>query len=118
MDAARIVQEQVDAFNARDADRYAGYYSPDASVVDGSGNVYAEGREAIRAVFGQIFAQSPNLHVDVPNRICVPGIGAGTWVIDEEQTRGFILEGFPPDFHNAVVYRVEDGMIVKQMGLL
>ena len=48
----------------------------------------------------------------------MPGIGAGTWVIDEEQTTGFILEGFPAEFHNAVVYRVEDGMIVKQMGLL
>jgi hypothetical protein len=37
--------------------------------------------------------------------------------VDEEQTTGFILEGFPPDFHAVLVYRVEEGRIVKSIGL-
>jgi hypothetical protein len=36
---------------------------------------------------------------------------AGDHVIDEEDITGFILAGFPPAMHAAVIYRVRDGLI-------
>jgi hypothetical protein len=112
MDPVQVVQGQVDAFNARDAERFVSFYSPDAVLQDGAGNVIAQGNEAIQAVYAQLFAQSPDLHVDILKRIHV-----GSWVIDEEQATGFILEGFPPEVHAPIVYRIEDGKIIKVLAL-
>jgi putative hydrolase of HD superfamily len=108
MDPTTIVQAQVDAYNARDIERFLSFYSPDAVVEDGRGTVMAQGHEALRALYGQLFAQSLDLHVEIPRRIHV-----GAYVIDEEETRGFIFEGFPSELHAAVVYRIEDDKIVR-----
>lgn len=113
MDAVQVVQEQVDAANARDLDRFVDCYSPDAVVKDGAGNVMVEGHDGIRGLYGKLFTQSPDLHVDIPRRIHV-----GSWVVDEERTTGFNFEGFPPEIHAAVVYHVEDGKIVSSTLLM
>jgi hypothetical protein len=106
MDPVTVVQGQVEAFNARDLERYVSYYSADAVLEDGNGQVMAQGHDAIRALYGQLFSQSPALHADIPQRIQV-----GSYVIDEEQISGFIFEGFPSEMHSAVIYRVEDETI-------
>ena len=113
MTTVQIIDQQLEAFNARDIDRYVSFYSPDAVVQDGIGNVMAQGLDAIRALYGQLFAQSPNLHVEILNRIHV-----GAWVIDEERTTGFNFEGFPSELHAPCVYRVENGCIVKLLALI
>ncbi len=112
MDPVQVAQELVDALNARDVDRVVGCFSADAVVQDDAGKVFAQGEEAIRAHFGQVIAQSPNLHVEIPSRIHV-----GSWVVQEEHTTGLILEELVPDLHIPVAYRVEDGKIVKSIGL-
>jgi hypothetical protein len=112
MDPVQLLQEQADAFNARDLDRVIGCYSPDAVVQDGEGNVLAHGHEAISALFGQLIDQSPDLHVEILSRIHV-----GSWVVEEEHTTGVGLEALSPGFHIPIAYRVEDGKIVKNMGL-
>jgi hypothetical protein len=113
MEPVQVVQNQVDAFNARDVDAFVACYSPDAVLMDGSGTVLAQGQEALTALYGQLFSQSPNLHADISNRIHV-----GSWVVEEEQTTGFIFEGFPPDVHSIVVYQVENDKIVKSTLLI
>ena len=102
------VQEQLDGFNGRDVDRFLAAYAPDAIIEDGAGRVLMHGHDAIRAMYGQLFAQSPVLHCDVVSRIQV-----GDWVIDEEQTTGFNFAGFPAEIHAAVVYRLADGKIAQ-----
>jgi hypothetical protein len=106
MDPTQVVQGQVDAFNARDVARFVSHYGPDALVEDGQGNVMARGHEALQALYGQLFAQSPDLHCEIPRRIHV-----GAHVIDEEAITGFNFAGMPPELHAAVVYRVEGDRI-------
>jgi hypothetical protein len=108
MNPEQVVQGQVDAFNARDIERFLCFYDSDAVVEDGQNNTMARGHEALRALYGPLFAQSPDLHVDIPQRILV-----GAYVLDEEAIRGFIVPGFPPELHAAAVYRVEGTAIVQ-----
>ena len=106
--AVETVQAQVDAFNARDADAFTALYHPEATVVGPDGNVMVAGSEAINGLYTQLFAQSPDLHVDIPARITI-----GDWVIDEEDASGFVFEGFPSDLHAVVIYQVSDGLVVR-----
>ena len=61
---------------------------------------------AIESVYGQLFAQSPDLHVEIGARI-----GAGDWVVDEEVASGINFEGMPPAMHALIVYHVSEGRI-------
>jgi uncharacterized protein (TIGR02246 family) len=105
-DAEAVVQEQVEAFNTRDAERFANCYADDASVLTADGSVMAAGKEAIRQLYGQLFRQSPDLHARIAARIAV-----GDYVIDEEQASGMVFEGMPAQLHAAAVYRVAEGKI-------
>jgi hypothetical protein len=112
VDPVQVVQEFIDAFNARDVDRVVGCFSADAVMQNDPGTVFAQGEEALRAHFGGFLTQSPNLHVEIPARIHV-----GSWVVQEEHVTGLVLEELVPDFHILSAYRVEDGKIVKCIGL-
>ena len=101
------VQEQLEAYNARDLDRFLACYAEDTVIEDGAGNRVAAGMEAMRALYGPLFLNSPDLHADVPQRI-----RAGEFTVDQEHVRGVNLAGFPPEMTLAVAYRVRDGRIV------
>lgn len=107
MDETQVIQDQVDAFNARDLERFLSFYHPDVVVEDGAGNVMMQGHDGLRGFYGSLFERSPELHVDVLQRIHI-----GSRVIDEEHATGAKAEGFPSELHAAVVYRVADGKIV------
>lgn len=112
MDPVQVAQVFVDALNARDVDRVVDCFSADAVAQNDAGHVFAQGEQGIRAHFGGFIARSPNLHVEIPSRIHV-----GPWVVQEEHTTGLILEEPVPEFYILSAYRVEDGKIVKCMGL-
>jgi putative hydrolase of HD superfamily len=103
---ADVVQTQVDAYNARDAAAFANCYAEGATVIGPDGSVMMTGREAIASVYGQLFAQSPDLHVEIGSRL-----GAGDWIVDEEDVSGVTFEGMPPTMHALIVYHVADGRI-------
>lgn len=107
-DPVAVIANMVDAYNARDLDRFLDCYSPDAVIEDGRGEVLRHGRNAMRRFYGQMFAQSPKLHCAVHQRIHV-----GSYVIDEETVSGIHLEGFPTEVHAAAVYLVERDLIVR-----
>jgi hypothetical protein len=86
--ATDVIQAQVDAYNARDGEAFANCYDEDATVIGPDGTVMMTGRDANASVYGQFFAQSPDLHVEIRTRI-----GAGDWVVDEEDTRDINFEG-------------------------
>jgi hypothetical protein len=112
MDPVQVAQAFIDAVNARDVDRVVGCFSADAVVQDDAGNVFAQGEEAIRAHFGSFLPQSRHLHSEIRSRIHV-----GTWVVQEEHVIGLVLGEPVPEFSIASAYRVEDGKIVKCVGL-
>ena len=110
MDAVLV---QLDAFNRRDLEGFLAAYAPDVVIEDGAGNVMMQGHDGIRAMYGPLFAQSPDLRAEVVNRIAV-----GDYVIDEERTTGFNFPGYPTELHAAVVYRLAGGKIERVRLLL
>jgi hypothetical protein len=101
-----IIDAQVEAFNARDIEQFIACYADDVTIEDGAGTTLMQGHESIRTLYGTLFANSPDLHVRIANRIRV-----GDYIIDEEEMNGFALEGYPTTFRAAIVYRLEDGKI-------
>jgi hypothetical protein len=101
------VQEQLEAYNARDLERFLACYAPEVVIEDGAGARLLEGIEAMRAAYRTLFASNPGLRAEVPTRI-----RAGEFVIDEERVSGLNLPGGPAELHTAVVYRVRDGRII------
>ncbi len=101
-----LVDRQIAAFGDRDLEAYLSFYAEDVKVRDFDGNVLMDGHQGMRAQYGPLFRDSPELRVEVPHRIV-----AGEYVIDEENISGFTLAGFPEAMHAVVVYRVKAGLI-------
>lgn len=106
------MQAQLDAFNNRDLDAFLACYAPDVVIEGPDGAVLMRGHEQMRAMYGQLFAQSPALHCAVSGRIRV-----GHYAIDEEHTTGFVFEGYPTEMHAAVICRL-DGERIAHVHLL
>jgi imidazolonepropionase-like amidohydrolase len=99
-----VVQDQVDAYNARDIDRFVGTYAPDAVVMRlPSGEVAARGTDRLRETYGRLFGENPDLHCSVLERIV-----DGPIVIDHELVAGIRDR---PYLHAVAIYRVEEGAI-------
>jgi hypothetical protein len=109
-DATDVVDAQIAAFNARDVEGFLSYYADDASVVVFDGTPMFPDKEVMREQYGKLFADSPDLHVDVPSRM-----EAGEFVVDEEHLSGMQFEGMPPQMTALSVYRVADGKIARLM---
>lgn len=99
-------QEQLDAYNARDIDRFAAVYSENVELIDlVSGDVFCSGKEALRKRYGQMFSEKTELSCSLVSRVV-----CGNVVYDEELVSGLV--------HNTVVhavatYLVADGHISK-----
>ena len=63
------------------------------------------GHAAMRPAYAALFANSVNLHAEVPTHI-----REGDFVVDEERVTG--LPGKPEPLHAVVVYRLREGLIV------
>lgn len=101
------VQEQLDAYNARDLERFLACYADDVVVTSADGTAMMSGIDAMRTVYSALFANSPNLRAELGVRF-----KAGRYVVDEERVTGLNLPGLPESMHAAVAYRVEVGRIV------
>ncbi len=107
-EAIQVIQEQVDAYNARDIERFLACYAADAVILNGDGGTLYQGHEAIRTGYTGLFAQNPAMHVEIPTRIAV-----GSWVFDEEIVTGLSMEGGPTEVHAVAAYLVANGMIQR-----
>jgi hypothetical protein len=101
-----VIDQQIAAYNRRDLDGFIACYAANAKVVQPDGSLLASGHDEIRARYGELFEQSPDLRAEITNRIEV-----GAIVIDEERITGFVLPGMPREIQAAVVYRIADGLI-------
>ena len=101
-----VIDTQVAAFRDRDLERFMATYSDDAVIRDFRGTVMMASPVVMREMYAQLFTGSPDLKVDVPNRIEV-----GDYVVDEEHLSGFNMAGYPSEMTALVTYWVRDGKI-------
>jgi hypothetical protein len=97
-----IVQEQLEAYNARDLDRFAATYASDIRIYRMPATEPSiVGHSKLREVYAKRFS-STGLHATIVNRIAV-----GDKVIDHERVVG--IEAGP--IEAVAVYQVADGLI-------
>jgi hypothetical protein len=99
-----VVQEQLDAYNARDLERFLATYAPDAVVLRmPAGEPMARGADELRETYGKLFRENPDLRATAVQRTV-----EGPWVIDHELVVGLADR---PYLHAVATYRVERGLI-------
>ncbi|MDQ4123894.1 MAG: amidohydrolase family protein [Acidobacteriota bacterium] len=100
-----IVQQQVNAYNARDLEAFVATYSPNIKLYTHPDTLRGSGHEEMRKQYGDLFKRIPKLHCEIVNRIVM-----GNFVIDQERVTGFPNN----NVINAVaIYEVRDGLIQR-----
>ncbi|MDX1314355.1 MAG: nuclear transport factor 2 family protein [Eudoraea sp.] len=102
------VQAQLEAYNARDIDKFLEPYADDVEVYDYPDKLLYVGKETMRKNYNLFFRMTPDLHCELKNRIILRDK-----VIDEESVtaNGRI-------FHAVAIYEIKNGKIVKVMFIL
>lgn len=103
---ATVVQQQLDAYNARDLDAWLATYHPDAEQHALHGPLLARGHDAIASRIRVRFAE-PDLHAALLSRVVL-----GQLVVDHERVTRNFPEG-KGSIEMLCVYEVADGLIVK-----
>jgi imidazolonepropionase-like amidohydrolase len=98
-----VVQEQLDAYNARDLARFLAVYAPDALLERQPSGEVLETGDAMRQTYGTLFSANPELHCRVLHRTVL-----GRFVIDQELVTGIADR---PYLHAVATYEVDDGLI-------
>jgi hypothetical protein len=108
-----LIDAELDAYRARDLNRFLAFFAQDVAVTDFEGSVLMHGVEGMRANYGPLFANSPDLTVAIKSRI-----ETGPFVIDLEHVVGFNNPPYPHAFDAGCVYRIADGKIIAMKLLL
>jgi hypothetical protein len=99
-----VVQRQVEAYNARDIEAFLSFYADDVVIRRlPSGEVISNGKDAMRPRYAARFADNPELHCTITQRIV-----HGDWVVDHELVTG--VQG-RPRVRAVATYEVRDGLI-------
>ena len=101
--AERIVQQQLEAYNARDIDAFLATYSPDIKIYNHPNELRFSNLQEMRDRYSKMLKNTPNLHCEIVNRIVL-----GNHVFDQEKVTGF------PDgriIEAVAIYKVENGLI-------
>ena len=103
-DAAGLAQRQLDAYNAHDVEAFAACYAEDVrgERMPG-GEVVAEGRGALRALYGDLFRREPGRRAELLSRMA-----CGRFAVDLERVTS--APGAEPRIAVAI-YEVEGGLI-------
>jgi hypothetical protein len=98
-----IVQQNLEAYNARDIDAFMSDYSDDVKLFAYPNTLQTDGKVAMRKSYKDWFERTPDLRAFIKKRIVI-----GNKVIDEEQVtaHGKIIEA-------VAIYEIENGKIVK-----
>jgi hypothetical protein len=78
-----VVQQQVNAYNARDLDAFVATYSDDIEIYNHPNRLILSGREELAVVYRSRFDTAPKLHAKIVDRITL-----GRFVIDRENVTG------------------------------
>lgn len=108
-----LIDNEVEAYRARDLERFLGFFTEDVNVTDFDGNVLMHAIDGLRSNYEPLFQNSPDLKVEVLSRI-----ESGGFVIDLEHLEGFINPPYPETFDATCIYLVKDGLISAMKFLL
>lgn len=105
--ASKVVQAQLEAYNAKDIDAFMNVFSDDAGIYNfGEKKALAKGKEEVRSLYFNLFQNSSNLHSSVINRSVI-----GNTVIDYELISG--RKGNDEMLKLIAIYEVKNGQIKK-----
>ena len=98
-----IVQNQLDAYNARNLNAFLNTYSEDIQVYDYPNTLIYQGKDKLKETYKTFFESTPDLHCKIKNRIIL-----GNKIIDKEKVtaNGKVLWA-------VAIYEVENGKIAK-----
>ncbi|MGN6578842.1 MAG: nuclear transport factor 2 family protein [Bordetella sp.] len=103
---ATVVQNQLDAYNAKDLDALLAAYAPDAEQYTLHGPLLAKGRDALRTRFAERFSE-PDLHARLLSRTVF-----GNFVTDLEVVTRNYPEG-KGEVEMLCIYEVVEGRIQR-----
>lgn len=86
---AQLAQQQLDAYNKRDINAFLQPYADTVAVYMFPNKLLYKGKETMRQEYKGMFAQTPDLHCTLVNRIV-----QGNTVIDQESV--VFKKGVPP----------------------
>ena len=99
-----VVPEQLEAYNARDIERFVACYAADVRVIDlPAGTVRLNGKAAFAEAYRRQFSRYPEQRATIVSRQV-----AGDFVIDTEYVTGNFDR---PPAHVVAMYHVRDGLI-------
>ncbi len=101
---AILVQQQLNAYNARDIDAFLEPYADDVELYDFPNKLISKGKEEMRKGYGDMFKKVKELHCEVTQRII-----QGNTVIDHESVTG----AGPAMLKAVAVYTIENNKIKK-----
>ncbi|NEM99315.1 nuclear transport factor 2 family protein [Pontibacter burrus] len=96
---------QLLAYNNRDIETFLTAYTDDVKVYRQPGVLSYQGKEEMRKRYGQKFAETPDLHCELVNRIV-----SGNVVIDHERVQ---TDKNKPRIEAIAVYRIREGKIYE-----
>ncbi len=109
--AEKIVQANLDAYNAHDIELFMSFFSDDVAMYNfNDGKQTAKGIKEIRAIYEPYFKASPNLHSTILKRTVFDNK-----VIDHESITG--ARGNKEAFEIVLIYEVENDLIVKMTAI-
>ncbi len=107
MTPEQVVQKQLDAYNNRDITGFMSTMDDEVALYNFSdGRLLAQGFDDVKAIYNDLFDQSPKLHSTLTNRIVL-----GHQVIDHETITGRM--GNDDAIELVVIYEVKDDKIFK-----
>lgn len=98
-----LIQHQMDAYNAHDAQAYAACFAPDAQLIRHPGIPQLEGRDEIYRTFAKVFREHKHATMRVLYRA---ELGPNT-VIEHQEVDGIEKQPVP----SLVIYSVKGGVI-------
>ena len=100
-----LVQQQLNAYNARNIEAFLEPYSDDVEIYTFPNTLISKGKDEMRKSYTQMFAKMPNLHCELKGRII-----QGNIVIDRESVSGMISN---TKVEATAVYEIKNHKIIK-----
>jgi len=103
--AGMVVQEQLDAYNKQDLDRFCATYADDVVIADFNSAPTSQGRDALRTRYAEMFRANPKNRADLVHRAVF-----GDRVVDHEQV---YRDGETLAFEAMAIYTIRGGLIAR-----
>ena len=97
-----LVQQQLNAYNARNIEAFLAPYSDSVAIYNFNGKLLTKGKDQLRKQYSGFFDKSADLHCQILNRMV-----QGNTVIDQENVT---ITGRKP-FGGIAVYTIEHNKI-------